>query len=74
MTVTARALLADDKALDDLTEDAINAIALLVQNKIGQTDGGIAGIHFSDDFMREKVKVTIVDYLHTEANFEDDTP
>jgi hypothetical protein len=63
----AKAVLADEKALDDLTEDVINAFALTVQNKIGQTDGGVASIYFSDSEVRDEIKNLLAIYLRHEA-------
>lgn len=68
----AKAVLADEKVLDDLTEDVINAIALTVQNKIGQTDGGIASLFFADDETRAEVKNLIGMYLHHEALYAEE--
>lgn len=70
--VTARSLLADEAAIKDLTEDAINAIALMAQKRIGQHDGGIAGNHFSDDERRAEVELVIRAYLQHEAIYEDE--
>lgn len=70
-TVTAKSLLADAAAMKDLTDDVINALALLVQQRIGQEDGGIAGIHFSDSDKREEVESLLRSYLETEAAYED---
>jgi hypothetical protein len=56
----------DDAAIADMTEDAINAIALIVQTKIGQTDGGIGGVFFSEDEQRGAVEAIIRAYLKVE--------
>lgn len=33
--------------IDQLAEDALNAACLTIQEQLGQTDGGIAGVFFS---------------------------
>lgn len=68
------------KQVEDLAEEALNAACLVIQNAIGQTDGGNASIFFSDDEVRnafisyiwyETPDVEIIDELeevdHAEA-------
>lgn len=50
--------------IDDLVEDVLNASALTIQNAIGITDGGYAGMHFSDDIVRDN----FYEYIHQEIN------
>jgi len=68
----ANEIAISDEAVDDMTFDAINAVALIVQKRIGQTDGGIAGVHFMKgepayDAMREIVS----NYLAVEESYQD---
>lgn len=42
--------------IDQIVEDALNALCLSVQNAVGQTDGGFASIYFSGDEFREHIK------------------
>lgn len=50
--------------VDDLAEAALNAACLVIQEKLGVTDGGYASIYFSDDEVREEFK----DYIQSEIN------
>ena len=50
--------------IDDLAEDALNALCLSVQNALGVTDGGLASIHFSGDETRNNIK----DYIRSELS------
>jgi hypothetical protein len=51
-----------------IADHAFNHAILHVQNHLGQTDGGVAGIYFSGD--REKVVLDILkSYIRTEINF-----
>lgn len=46
-----------EEELDDLAEAALNALCFTVQEKLGVTDGGPAGLFFSgEDYFREKIK------------------
>lgn len=45
--------------IESLAEDALNAACLLIQNHIGQTDGGNASIWFSDDVVLNNLKAYI---------------
>lgn len=58
--------------MDNLLDDAINAVALLVQDKIGQTDGGVAGLYFADIETRDQLQNIIAMYLQHEAIGADD--
>ena len=42
--------------IDDMAEDALNALCLSVQNALGVTDGGLASMHFSDDETKDAIK------------------
>lgn len=68
----AVALLADKDAMALLVQDGIDAIAKLVQDKIGQTDGGMASIYFSDAEPRDELENIIAMYLQHEAIGADD--
>jgi hypothetical protein len=48
--------------IDDMAEDALNALALSVQKALGVTDGGFASMHFSDDQAKNMIK----DYIKAE--------
>jgi hypothetical protein len=51
-----------------IAENALNAAILSIQDELGQTDGGIAGIYFSGH--REEVALDILkSYIQTEINF-----
>lgn len=45
--------------IDDMAEDALNALCLSVQNALGVTDGGLASMHFSDDDTKDAIKAYI---------------
>ena len=48
-----------------IAENALNAAILSIQDELGQTDGGVAGIYFSGD--REKIVLDILkSYIRTE--------
>lgn len=52
----------------NIADHAFNEAILYIQNYLGQTDGGVAGIYFSGD--REKVVLDILQsYIRTEINF-----
>jgi hypothetical protein len=51
-----------------IAENALNAAILSVQDELGQTDGGVAGIYFSG--YKEEVALDILkSYIRTEINF-----
>ena len=51
-----------------MAENALSAAILSIQDELGQTDGGIAGIYFSGH--REEVILDIFkSYICTEINF-----
>jgi hypothetical protein len=54
----------DSKAI---AEDALNAICLDVQKRIGQTDGGLASVFFSGDEHRGALEDMIRAYILAEA-------
>lgn len=54
----------DDSDVEDLAEDALNIACLMIQNRIGQGDGGLAGIVFSDD----EVKNKFAEYIRAEID------
>lgn len=56
-----------DADISEMTEEAVNAIALIVQKAVGQTDGGLAGQHFGEHGgPREAIREIIVEYLRIE--------
>ena len=62
-----------DPEIDNLAEDALNALCLYVQQRIGQTDGGVASMYWSG---REEIIQDYVEYElvmlgnSTESNFQ----
>jgi hypothetical protein len=51
-----------------IAEVALNAAIFSVQDDLGQTDGGVAGIYFSGH--REEIVLDILkSYIQTEINF-----
>ena len=55
-----------------MAENALNAACLSIQDELGQTDGGIAGIYFSG--IREDAALSILkSYIQTEINFAKQT-
>jgi hypothetical protein len=51
-----------------MAENALNAAIFTIQEILGQTDGGIAGIYFSGH--REEVILDVLkSYIRTEINF-----
>lgn len=57
----------DENKIDDLAEEALNAACLLIQDSIGQTDGGVAGMFFSDNEVKEKFK----EYIRLEMAYRE---
>ena len=56
----------------EIADHAFNYAILHIQNHLGQTDGGVAGIYFSGD--REKIVLDILkSYIRTEINFAEVT-
>ena len=51
-----------------IAENALNAAILSIQDELGQTDGGIAGIYFSGE-NEDMVLSILKSYIHTEINF-----
>ena len=52
--------------MDTITENALDALCLSVQDAIEQTDGGVAGMYFSGSHV---IKEIIEDYIRTEIMF-----
>lgn len=52
--------------IEEITEEALNAMCASVQDAIGQTDGGFAGIYFSGD--NHLIKQIIKDYIRGEIS------
>lgn len=62
-----------DPEIDNLAEDALNALCLFVQERIGQTDGGNASMFWSgqEDIIRDYVEYELVMKGNsTESNFQ----
>ena len=51
-----------------MAENALNTAILDIQNQLGQTDGGIAGIYFSGE-NEDMILSILKSYIHTEINF-----
>jgi len=51
-----------------MAENALNAAILLIQEEIGQDDGGIAGIYFSGT-NEDMILTMLKSYIHTDINF-----
>jgi hypothetical protein len=54
--------------IDDMAEDALNALALSVQNALGITDGGFASMYFSDDEAKDMITAYIKAELKNKLN------
>lgn len=62
-----------DPEIDNLAEDALNALCLYVQERIGQTDGGNASMYWSgrEDIIQDYVEYEVVMKGNsTESNFQ----
>jgi hypothetical protein len=62
-----------DPEIESLAEDALNALCLFVQQRIGQTDGGYASLFWDgrEDIIRDYVETEIVRSRNsTESNFK----
>lgn len=60
-----------EKEINELADDALSAACLHIQQKLGQDDGGIAGVFFSGD-MKEQVLDIFANYIQTELIYADD--
>lgn len=54
----------DEKSVEELAEEALNAACYLIQTKLGVTDGGYASIVFSGD----EVKQLFINYINGEVS------
>lgn len=52
----------------EIADHAFNKAILHIQNHLGQTDGGLAGIYFSGDNATIIMDI-LKSYIHTEINF-----
>ena len=62
-----------DPEIENLAEEALNALCLFVQQRIGQTDGGYASLFWDgrEDIIRDYVETEIVHSRNsTESNFK----
>ena len=57
-----------EQEIQTIAENALNAACLSIQNELGQTDGGIAGIYFSG-INEDMILTMLKSYIHTEINF-----
>jgi len=56
------------KHIESIAEQALDEAVLYIQNYLGQTDGGVAGIYFSGD--KEHLIMQILkDYIAVEIMF-----
>ena len=49
--------------IGELADEALNAACALIQDRLGQTDGGFAGIYFSGDHL---IREILTDYIWKE--------
>lgn len=49
--------------IEEIAEDALNAACLVMQDAIGQTDGGFASLYFSGDHL---IREILFDYISKE--------
>jgi hypothetical protein len=52
-----------------MAENALNAAIFTIQEILGQTDGGVAGIYFSAGYREEVILDILKSYIRTEINF-----
>jgi hypothetical protein len=52
-----------------MAENALSAAILSIQDELGQTDGGVAGIYFSAGYREEVILDILKSYIRTEINF-----
>ena len=57
-----------EESINDLTELALNEACYAIQQAIGQTDGGLAGVFFSGD-NGNAFKELMAEYIHTERRY-----
>lgn len=55
-----------DSMLDEAVEAALNAGCLYIQERIGQNDGGTAGVFFSGDATRQPIREQFAEYFDLE--------
>lgn len=55
-----------DEQMADLADAAANAAIKHVQDAIGVTDGGFAGLYFSNDDSWNTLQTIIFDYINAE--------
>jgi hypothetical protein len=56
-----------DEQIYDLADDAANKAILHIQNHLGQTDGGFAGLYFSGDRWDDLLSI-LSDYIKAEID------
>ena len=67
-SVTMKTYTQDD--IHIIAENALNAAILSIQDELGQTDGGVAGIYFSGD-KEEEILSLLKSYIQTEIMFKE---
>lgn len=53
----------DKNQISDLADEALHAACAVIQDRLGQTDGGMAGIYFSGDHL---IREILTDYIMQE--------
>lgn len=64
-----KALAYLQEVVEDAVEDAINAGCRRIQDYLGVTDGGFAGVYFSGLEHRKKLLEVFIAYAAEEINF-----
>lgn len=59
-----------NKEIQLMAERALNAAIFSIQEELGQTDGGVAGIYFSGD-KEHLITQILKDYITTEIMFKE---
>lgn len=55
-----------EQQITDLADEALNLACLHIQNRMGQTDGGVAGMFFTDEHL-----AMFRDYIKIELAYKD---
>jgi hypothetical protein len=58
-----------NQQIHDLADVAANHVIAFIQNKLGQTDGGLAGLYFSDNDRWDRLINILSDYIQHEIMF-----
>lgn len=54
--------------LKELADDALNAVCLHIQNKLGVTSGDVAGMYFSGP-VDDQIRMILAGYIKSELNW-----